>query len=263
MTLPVYFDTLLSKKKFLPVKCEDFSQFLSNREKDSCYNIYSDDVKERARVAGKRSCKSSSTIDIEQPDGSFKSVPFIFTPKIYGYIRLNNSHVFVLNYLDAGYFSELIVYDENFKVKSGEMVMRYENGYDSLLSFNVLKSNIYLNGFIDKDTILGIHGSTEESQYMNRYTFTQTGHLKFKDSKSRDRPDVQTLINDKDGYVNLREGKSTDSKIIIRIPDKAEVELLENEKPNEMCWCQVKYKEKVGYVHKSRLRRYFKTALEG
>jgi hypothetical protein len=60
-------------------------------------------------------------------------------------------------------------------------------------------------------------------------------------------------IFDKDGYTNLRVGKSSNSSVLAKINSGEHIEVLDN--PDEEDWYLVKTKEgKKGYVHKSRIK---------
>ena len=59
-------------------------------------------------------------------------------------------------------------------------------------------------------------------------------------------------ISDPDGYTNVREGKSTSSKILGTIKSGETIEVLNN-KGN---WWQVMIKDnEIGYIHKSRIKK--------
>ena len=59
-------------------------------------------------------------------------------------------------------------------------------------------------------------------------------------------------ISDPDGYTNVREGKSTSSKILSTIKSGETIEVLNN-KGN---WWQVMIKDnEIGYIHKSRIKK--------
>ena len=59
-------------------------------------------------------------------------------------------------------------------------------------------------------------------------------------------------ISDPDGYTNLREGKSTSSKILGTVKSGEKIEVLNN-KGN---WWQVMTKDnEIGYIHKSRIKK--------
>ncbi|AND63911.1 hypothetical protein AX766_05500 [Flavobacterium covae] len=60
------------------------------------------------------------------------------------------------------------------------------------------------------------------------------------------------IIYDKDGYTNLREDKSINSKVITKINSGENINVITN--PDEEDWCLVETKDgKKGYVHKSRI----------
>lgn len=60
-------------------------------------------------------------------------------------------------------------------------------------------------------------------------------------------------IFDKDGYTNLRVGKSSNSSVLAKINSGEHIDVLDN--PDEEDWYLVKTKEgKKGYVHKSRIK---------
>ncbi|MDR1199838.1 MAG: SH3 domain-containing protein [Prevotellaceae bacterium] len=60
------------------------------------------------------------------------------------------------------------------------------------------------------------------------------------------------IIEDPDGYVNVREGKGTSYNITGTIPSGKQIKLLIS--PEESNWWRVKYQDIVGYVHKSRIK---------
>jgi hypothetical protein len=61
------------------------------------------------------------------------------------------------------------------------------------------------------------------------------------------------IIEDPDGYVNVREGKGTSYNITGTIPSGKRVKLLISSKSSD--WWRVKYQDIVGYVHKSRIKQ--------
>ncbi len=82
------------------------------------------------------------------------------------------------------------------------------------------------------------------------------------DSKVCNESPVQKLllvgiINDKDGYTNVREAPSNEAKVIDKITDKEYFYYVPNSNSD---WWQVSRKDDikaiVGYVHKSRILKY-------
>jgi hypothetical protein len=61
------------------------------------------------------------------------------------------------------------------------------------------------------------------------------------------------IINDPDGYVNIREGKSISSKVTGKIVDKEEFLYWENK--NSDWWKVMTHNLVEGYVHKSRIKQ--------
>ncbi|MDR1348130.1 MAG: SH3 domain-containing protein [Prevotellaceae bacterium] len=61
------------------------------------------------------------------------------------------------------------------------------------------------------------------------------------------------VIEDPDGYVNVREGKGTSYSVTGTIPSGKQIKLLIS--PEESDWWRVKYQDIVGYVHKSRIKQ--------
>jgi hypothetical protein len=66
------------------------------------------------------------------------------------------------------------------------------------------------------------------------------------------------VINDPDGYVNVRRSKSTSSPIVARVKDN---EPFTFELDEDMDWCKVTLRSgKTGWMHRSRIRLYFTEA---
>jgi uncharacterized protein YgiM (DUF1202 family) len=61
------------------------------------------------------------------------------------------------------------------------------------------------------------------------------------------------IIEDPDGYVNVREGKGTSYSVTGTIPSGKHVKLLISSESSD--WWRVKYQDIVGYVHKSRIKQ--------
>ena len=66
------------------------------------------------------------------------------------------------------------------------------------------------------------------------------------------------VINDPDGYVNVRRSKSTSSPVVARVKDN---EPFTFEPDEDMDWCKVTLRSgKTGWMHRSRIRLYFTEA---
>jgi hypothetical protein len=66
---------------------------------------------------------------------------------------------------------------------------------------------------------------------------------------------VRGMIDDPDGFVNLRKGKSTDSAVVAKVKEN-EVFRFEADEDSE--WCKVTLRSgKTGWMHGSRIRLYF------
>ena len=64
---------------------------------------------------------------------------------------------------------------------------------------------------------------------------------------------IQAIINDADGYTNVRSGKSTSSEILFKIYENDVFEILETNMEQEKWW-KIKFNNNIGYMHKSRIK---------
>jgi len=63
--------------------------------------------------------------------------------------------------------------------------------------------------------------------------------------------DPDFVINDADGYTNMRSGESIHSDVVIQIPHGASIDVIKINKE----WWHVRYLKDTGYVHESRILR--------
>src|SRR5213080_4398765 len=92
-------------------------------------------------------------------------------------------------------------------------------------------------------------------------------------SKSGEKPDAtpdaegfygvpDAVIDDPDGYVNLRKEKSADSPIVAKVkkdePFEFECRVINEQRTEHETWCKVKLASGVtGWMHYSRIKRYY------
>ncbi len=88
-----------------------------------------------------------------------------------------------------------------------------------------------------------------ESYHFQLNLHTQT-ELKY---VSSDRVNTnRAVIDDPDGYTNVREGRSTATKIIFKIYDNQQFNVIYNSQSN--WWYIIMDDGRQGYMHKSRIR---------
>ncbi|OXA73976.1 hypothetical protein B0A56_13070 [Flavobacterium columnare NBRC 100251 = ATCC 23463] len=73
----------------------------------------------------------------------------------------------------------------------------------------------------------------------------------FEMNNGEENTDELYLINDKDGYTNLRKGKNANSEIITKLNNGSELYVLD--KSDKDWWLVVTPIGEQGYVHKSRI----------
>ena len=167
------------------------------------------------------------------------------------------------------YFDELSEWDLSNNTLKQKMKMLFKN--DKNLN-QKLKELEEARVFIYEDTLEDIKDDYQEYHYVDgpRLEYlVHRGDLEVKEiilkilkdpkrSKS-DKEDIEVYlkyykyyISDPDGYTNVREGKSTSSKIIATVDSGLPIRVLDTTGN----WWQVMTKDnEIGYIHKSRIKK--------
>ena len=167
------------------------------------------------------------------------------------------------------YFDELSEWDLSNNTLKQKMKMLFKN--DKNLN-QKLKELEEARVFIYEDTLEDIKDDYQEYHYVNDPILeylVHRGDLEVKEiilkilkdpkiSKS-DKEDIEVYlkyykyyISDPDGYTNVREGKSTSSKIIATVDSGLPIRVLDTTGN----WWQVMTKDnEIGYIHKSRIKK--------
>ena len=65
-----------------------------------------------------------------------------------------------------------------------------------------------------------------------------------------DKKEMYGVINDPDGYTNVREGKSSKSKIMFKVYEGEKFKIIDNSDDN---WWRIEYNQQQGYMFKGRI----------
>ena len=169
----------------------------------------------------------------------------------------------------SSYFDELSLWDLSNNTLKQKMKILFKN--DKNLN-QKLKELEEARVFIYEDTLEDVKDDYQEYHYVDgpRLEYlVHRGDLEVKEiilkilkdpkrSKS-DKEDIEVYlkyykyyISDPDGYTNVREGKSTSSKIIATVDSGLPIRVLDTTGN----WWQVMTKDnEIGYIHKSRIKK--------
>lgn len=100
------------------------------------------------------------------------------------------------------------------------------------------------------DLDIGAAEFSPNPKYNNQGWETYNSEISIEEEVIENQNNISAKIVDNDGYVNMRKEKSKHAKIIIKVESGEHVTIL-NQKED---WWFVLYKNKRGYIHKSRLK---------
>ena len=167
------------------------------------------------------------------------------------------------------YFDELSEWDLSNNTLKQKMKILFKN--DKNLN-QKLKELEEARVFIYEDTLEDIKDDYQEYHYVDGPRLEYLVHrgdlevkeiiLKILKDPKRSKSDKENIevylkyykyyISDPDGYTNVREGKSTSSKIIATVDSGLPIRVLE---PTGNWWQVMTKDNEIGYIHKSRIKK--------
>ena len=167
------------------------------------------------------------------------------------------------------YFDELSEWDLSNNTLKQKMKILFKN--DKNLN-QKLKELEEARVFIYEDTLEDVKDDYQEYHYVDGPRLEYLVHrgdlevkeiiLKILKDPKRSKSDKENIevylkyykyyISDPDGYTNVREGKSTSSKIIATVDSGLPIRVLE---PTGNWWQVMTKDNEIGYIHKSRIKK--------